>query len=218
MSLSTKEDIQSLLANYRDVEMEKERAFVVNDNSPMETEPPVDSPSMSSPLTSHISNSILDSHTPSNPSAESPSSHSAESSPDVSKSLENAPSSSAIPPPLSDVRILNRINHRAIPPRLFVRNKHVHFFEYTTSLYTYIFFFIISLSKSDSPSPILRSDKSTTCFPSFIKSGLRRVFRNSFQHSVDAAIPSTSTGIQLLKCVPSSGIVFISPSNFDSAI
>lgn len=120
MSLSTKEDIQSLMANYRDVEMEKERAFIVNDNSPMETEPPVHSPSMSSPLVSHISNSILDSHTPPNPSAESRSSHSDESSPDVSMSLENAPSSSAIPPPLSDVRILNRINHRAIPPRLFV--------------------------------------------------------------------------------------------------
>ena len=97
MSLSTKEDIQSLMANYRDVEMEKERAFIVNGNSPMETEPPVHSPSMSSPLASHISNSILDSHTPPNPSAESPSSHSDESSPDVSMSLENAPSSSAIP-------------------------------------------------------------------------------------------------------------------------
>lgn len=136
MSLSTKEDIQSLMANYRDVEMEKERAFIVNGNSPMETEPPVHSPSMSSPLASHISNSILDSHTPPNPSAESPSSHSDESSPDVSMSLENAPSSSAIPPPLSDVRILNRINHRAIPPRLFVATN-TFTFSNTPLLYTH---------------------------------------------------------------------------------
>ena len=152
MSLSTKEDIQSLMANYRDVEMEKERAFIVNDNSPMETEPPVHSPSKSSPLASHISNSILDSHIPPNPSAESPSSHSDESSPDVSMSLENAPSSSAIPPPLSDVRILNRINHRAIPPRLFVATN-TFTFSNTPLLYTHkppSF----SSSSSRSPNPI----------------------------------------------------------------
>ena len=152
MSLSTKEDIQGLMANYRDVEMEKERAFIVNGNSPMETEPPVHFPSMSSPLASHISNSILDSHTPPNPSAESPSSHSDESSPDVSMSLENAPSSSAIPPPLSDIRILNRFNHRAIPPRLFVATN-TFTFSNTPLLYTHkppSF----SSSSSRSPNPI----------------------------------------------------------------
>lgn len=151
MSLSTKEDIQSLMGNYRDVEMEKERAFVVNDNSPMETEPPVNAPSMSSPPASHISNSILDSRTPPNPSAESRSSHSDESSSDVSMSVENAPSSSAIPPPLSDVRILDRLNHRAIPLRLFVETNTVTFSN-TPLLYTHKP--PSSSSSSRSPNPI----------------------------------------------------------------
>lgn len=159
MALSTKEDIQILMTNYREVEMEKERSFIVNDNSPMETEPPVHSPAMSSPLNSHTHHSILDLHLPSSsssssssssiPPAKSPSNHSAESSPDVSMSLENAPSSSAVPPPLSDVCVLHQFNHRAILPRLFVGT------NTNTSLNTPLLYTHTSSSSSlHSPNPI----------------------------------------------------------------
>ena len=100
--------------------MEKEKPFVIPDTSLIETEPPAASSSIAS--SNHLAESS------SNHLAESPSKHlmestlnpSDESSSEVSTGLEKT-STPAVPPPLSDVVVVFCLNHRAIPPHLFVK-------------------------------------------------------------------------------------------------